>query len=171
MHRAVFSVGRVVAVVMTLAIVGLGGCGGSVYHRAGEGVPGNLSDRLAVRVHEARVSAYDAQQVFAQDAELSPQLEERADAVAWDFSRRVGSVQDVLAKLEAPDEDGAQVLTTLEKADAAVNAAVQQARSPERANAWGKALESLSEAVASADEFLKGRDTPQAYLMKKEPTR
>lgn len=140
------------------------GCGSSVYHRTGEALPGEPHDRLALRVREARNAADIAVAIINAQGPITSTRAEQADAAAWEYSRRVASVQDIMRRLTTPNLEAQQVLASLEKAEADLNAAVEKlaAGDPgDPANAANDhslavARGSLASAMESADMFTDG---------------
>jgi hypothetical protein len=155
-HRALLTFALACLVVAT-------GCTNSVYHRAGKTLAGDLNERLTLRIHEAR----QAGTLAAETLKNNPSgLEaERAELAAWDFSRRVLSVQDVLARLPEPNPEAARVLEELQRADEALTAVMELPVS-ERAQAWAQAAAILERALADADTFLAANNSAHAGMLK-----
>src|SRR4051812_30511965 len=84
--------------VMLGLILGLASCN-SVYHRSSKVALPDVRTRLATRVQDARDSAQDLSRVLMDGAIPDAQVADRAEGAAWDFGKRVASVQDVLERL------------------------------------------------------------------------
>jgi hypothetical protein len=156
---------RAFLLIAVLCLVTATGCGNSAYHRAGKVMTGDLHDRLALRIYEARLAGVNAAQTLKTTAEPSALCAEKADLAAWDFSRRVLSIKDVLARIPEPDQDSQRVLAELEKADLALAAAMEHA-GPDRLDAWAQAAATLDIALASADTYLAASDPAYAGMLK-----
>jgi hypothetical protein len=163
--------GLVLAAVIASACLSTG-CSSSVYHRAGAALPGELDDRLALRVREARNAADIAMGIIDAQGPITPQRTEKADAAAWEYSRRVASVQDIMRRLPEPDFEAQQVLASLEKAESELNVAIERltAAEPAGEEALVAAKSSLSSAMETADLFTDGRASA-AMLPAKGPNR
>jgi|GEM_PF-6381962 len=143
------------------------GCGSSVYHRSVAAVPGEPHDRLALRVREARNAADIAVGIIEAQGPMTPARVEQADAAAWEYSRRVASVQDIMRRLTTPDLEAQQVLASLERAEADLNAAIENlaAADPSTVPADQSLLAakgSLASAMESADLFTDGHASAAA---------
>ncbi len=156
---------RALLLLAVLCLVAATGCGNSAYHRAGKVMSGDLNDRLALRIYEARLAGVDAAKNLKTTAEPSALCVEKADLAAWDFSRRVLSIKDVLARIPEPDDDSQRVLAELERADLALTQAMQQT-GEHRADAWASAAAALDVALASADTYLAASAPAYAGMLK-----
>jgi hypothetical protein len=156
---------RTALLLVLLSVAATTGCGNSAYHRAGKTLSGDLNDRLALRIYEARLAGADTARALKTAGEPSAAAAEQADLAAWDFSRRVLSVKDVLARIPEPDENSQRVLAELERADLALAAALEQS-GPERADAWTNAVAALDIALATADNYLTSSDSAYAGMLK-----
>ncbi|HYE63392.1 MAG TPA: hypothetical protein VD997_15475 [Phycisphaerales bacterium] len=147
----------------------LGACGNSVYHKAAQNLPGDPHDRLALRVREARAAADAAARALEKpEGSLSRGMTraaaDRVDALAWEYSRRVASVQDVVRRLPTPDLEAQQVLASLEKAEHELTAAAEKlaaevgtAPDTDLATLTTPATSALAAAIETSDSFVNGR--------------
>lgn len=163
MHTLQTAARRTALLLALLCLVVASGCGNSAYHRAGKALSGDIHDRLALRIHEARRAGLDAAQAL-KDAPTGLAAE-RADIAAWDFSRRVLSIQDVIARIPDPDPQARQVLAELQKADAAL-AQAMNGPAQDRHDAWAQASAALDIALASADTYLAASDSAHAGMLR-----
>lgn len=156
-----FSVVRTALLAAVLITAGVAtGCGSSVYHKSAAALPGDLNDRLALRVREARSAADAAMAALEKPGALSRLRADLVDAAAWEYSRRVASVQDVMRRLPEADLEAQQVLAGLQRAEQELTAVAERlaaGESDDAAPVVAPATSALASAIESSDQFIAGR--------------
>lgn len=138
----------VLAVLMMLLAVPA--CNHSAYHLARERLPAGEGERTALRIREARDAAAGLLKTLQSPRDAGSSTPVSAandlDGQAWDFSRRVSALEDVVAS--TADDHASDVLRAMRAAENAVQPLLEGSPAPDDART------TLQAAISTADQAL-----------------